>query len=308
MTSASFSIVVCTYNRAEMLANCLRHLRTIQHPDFEILVVNGPSQDHTQDVLKSFPEVRTLSTAKRNISASRNCGLQRARGDLVAFLDDDSEAPPQWLRELSRCFTDPRVGGVGGRVVRDDGETDFQNGLLNRYGLVRPDLPEPGSHNDPGGEWFNTVQGTNCAFRRSALEGIGGFDESYEYYHDEASVCFSLIQAGWQISHCPRAVIRHLIAAGPHRKNRFDMNWTTVMKSTLYFALRSQARQPPSVLKVTAVVTLSRIKDLTAWLIRGRVGLKLYFHSLGRVVRGVAAGLEAWRRAGGGVATSAARR
>ncbi len=298
MIPTSFSIIVCTYNRAEMLANCLGHLEAIRYSDFEILVVNGPSEDQTEDVLDSHPGVRRVSTAAKNISISRNLGLQEARGELVAFIDDDAEAPPEWLHELQKGFSDPLVGGVGGSVVRSDGQIDFQNGLLNRYGQVRAFNAEPGSCNDPRGEWFNTVQGTNCAFRQSALKEVGGFNEVFNYYHDEAEICFRLIQSGWRIVHCPRAVIRHLIAEGPHRKHRFDMNWETVVEASLYFALKSQARQPPFAPRVVAVVALARLRDFTAWLVRGRIGPMLYLRSIRRMLRGVSAGLRLWRKRG----------
>jgi glycogen synthase len=85
------SVVVNTYNRAKSLHQTLLGMRRQNYPNFEVIVVNGPSTEETNEVLRwHFAEIRVGSCAQRNLSTSRNVGIEMARGEFVAFIDDDA--------------------------------------------------------------------------------------------------------------------------------------------------------------------------------------------------------------------------
>src|SRR5215472_126095 len=85
------SIIINTYNRAASLDTALHSLRRLNYPWFEVVVVNGPSTDHTLEVLEAHrSHIRVGTCSDRNLSISRNVGIEMARGDLVAFIDDDA--------------------------------------------------------------------------------------------------------------------------------------------------------------------------------------------------------------------------
>lgn len=236
------SVVVCTYNRAQVLGRCLDALRRQDYPEFEVVVVEGPSTDGTAEVLKRFVDVKRVRNPERNLSVSRNIGIAASVGDVVAFIDDDAVPEPRWLRSLVAAFDDPTVGAAGGDVFGPGGDhLQFSNGILSRSGFVVAHQDSPDDRNDPGDSWCNTLMGTNAAFRRDVLDEVGGFDENYEYYHDEADLCARVIDAGHRVEHRPAAVVWHGFEPGTSRRSAYDVDFTVVVKNTIYFSLGHNA-------------------------------------------------------------------
>ena len=241
------SIVINTCNRAAWLDRCLSSLDRQTYSNFEVVVVNGPSTDNTADVLARYgSRVRAGSTPHRILSVSRNEGIALAQGEIVAFLDDDAVPADDWLEKLVGAFARPKVGAVGGCTLRMNArEIEFRNGVLDEEGFVRWNEPEPGVEYDWSRGWLNTVEGCNCAFRREALERIGGFDERIEYYHDEADVVMRLAAHGYLTEHRPDAVVYHEAAPSAVRDKRRRLNWYPVAKNTVYVALLNYAGALP---------------------------------------------------------------
>ncbi len=289
----SFSIIIITYNRAHYLESCLRRLELLDYSNFEVVVVNGPSTDETERVLQLFPRVRICVTEEGNVSKSRNVGLHVAEGELVAFIDDDALASRDWLKELSASFDHPAVGGVGGLVYGlNPRRVDFSYGIVDIYGRVDPVRSQAGDYNHPNGYRFNSVMGTNCGFRRLALSQIGLFDEEFDYYHDEADICRRLIGAGWKITFSPGARVVHLSATGPTRSSRFDVNWHTILKNTVYFALKHGSERKWRCLhscRAMEVICRSRFLEFTRWFLSRKVSLQSYW----KILRGAYSGLWA---------------
>ena len=112
----TFSIVINTLNRADSLDKTLESLRWLKYDgDFEVVVVNGPSTDHSALVVDKWREhIRAATCDKPNLSMSRNIGITEARGDVVCFLDDDGVPEPEWLEQLATGYTSDDIAGVGG--------------------------------------------------------------------------------------------------------------------------------------------------------------------------------------------------
>ncbi len=155
------SVVINTCDRGWHLDRCLESLRAQEYANFEVVVVNGPSTDDTEERLKRFENrIRIARTDSRVLSVSRNLGIAHASGKLVAFLDDDAVADPRWLKELVPAFEDPSVGGVGGMVYRMNGrDVEFRNGIIDRQGMVRWNESTAGTHWHWEEGWLNTVSG-----------------------------------------------------------------------------------------------------------------------------------------------------
>lgn len=270
------SVVVCTYNRAGVLGKCLEGLRRLDYPRFEVVVVEGPSTDGTRELLDGYPDVTRVQNETRNLSISRNLGIAASAGEIVAFIDDDAVPDRSWLRELVSSYDDPTVGAAGGDVFGPGGDhLQFSNGILSRYGRVVAHQEEPDDRNDPGGAWFNTLMGTNSSFRRRALDAVGGFDENYEYYHDEADLCARVVQAGYRVAHVPRAVVWHGFEPGTARKSAFEFDFTVIVKNTIYYAacVSGWERRPWRAVGPLADVSKHALRILR-WLVRGKIGLR----------------------------------
>ena len=119
----TFSIVINTLNRATLLAKTLDSLRWLKYRGaFEVIVVNGPSTDHSQEVIDAWlPSIRAARCEVANLSVSRNIGICMARGDIVAFIDDDAIPEPEWLAQLAQAYDSPLVGAAGGLVFDQTG-------------------------------------------------------------------------------------------------------------------------------------------------------------------------------------------
>ncbi|MCZ7673016.1 MAG: glycosyltransferase family 2 protein [Chloroflexi bacterium] len=101
----TFSLVVNTVDRAKSLHILLRALEQQAYPHFELIVVVGPTQDDTLNVLATYNDrVQILRCSTANLSQSRNIGLLAARGDIVAYIDDDAVPSYHWLTQLNRLF------------------------------------------------------------------------------------------------------------------------------------------------------------------------------------------------------------
>lgn len=165
------SVVIPTYNRADLLDRLLAALEECDTPDsgIEVIVVDDGSVDHTAEVVSRRRQVSYYRQANAGPAAARNRGWIRARGDIVAFTDDDTVPDRRWLVDLVDWYrANPGADAVGGaiRPLRPSFLADF----IQLDGVV-------GHGDDERGVRYLVT--ANAAFRRSALELVGGFDETF---------------------------------------------------------------------------------------------------------------------------------
>jgi glycogen(starch) synthase len=242
------SVVINTYNRAASLHNTLQAMLRQNYPNFETIVVNGPSTDHTLDILKTHAsQIRAGSCSERNLSVSRNVGIEMARGDFVAFIDDDAVPDEDWLIDAIAAFDADEVAGVGGFVYDHTGyELQYSYTLCDRMGnayhniaVSMPEFCYPGCYRYPA------LLGTNSIFRRSALLEIGGFDEQFDYFLDETDVNLRLIDAGYLLKQIPNAFVYHrYLPSHIRNKERVNTNYLPIIRNRIYFSLKNAASDP----------------------------------------------------------------
>lgn len=240
MYKPSVSVVVCTYNRADTLADALRGTSQLDYPNFEIVVVNGPSQDETSKLLGQWrDQVKIVECDVPNLAASRNLGIAASAGEIVCFIDDDAVPHPQWLSRLSSKYADEHVGGVGGFTVDNTGSR-FQSRktICDRFGNAHDVtvMFDERQLNRVGSPLYPSLLGTNSSFRRRALVEINGFDLTFAYYLDETDVCLRLVDAGYQILYEPSALVFHQFAASEIRTpRRIKRTYYPLAVSKAYF-------------------------------------------------------------------------
>ncbi len=239
----TISVVINTLNRAASLNRTLDSFRwQTYRGGFEIVVVNGPSTDDSQDVIDSWtPKIRAGRCPLPNLSMSRNIGICMADGDIVAFIDDDGIPEPEWLEQIAAAYDRPDVGAAGGRVFDHTGY-DFQCEycMVDRFGHATMTPSRPMPHRCfPGSFEFPHLLGTNASFRRQALLDIGGFDEEFEYFLDETDVCLRIVDAGYLIRQLDGAYVHHKFAASTVRNDkRVVRHRYPVIKNLIYFTLK----------------------------------------------------------------------
>jgi glycogen(starch) synthase len=246
MAPLSASLVIVTLDRADSLDRTLTSLRQIRYDNFETLVVNGPSRDHTADVIaRHSASVRAYESSVANISISRNIGLAHACGDIVVYIDDDAVPEPDWLERLLAPYADPDVSAVGG-FIRDANGFGFQARyvLSDRFGDLRhfaaaAEVPDEA-------DTFLSLTGTNFSARREVLLALGGFDEEYVWFLDETDVDLRMHDRGLRFAVVEAAEIHHKSEAGVTRtRSPAPRTMYPQLRSKAYFCLRHNLGRKP---------------------------------------------------------------
>jgi GT2 family glycosyltransferase len=194
------TVCVCTRNGARTLRDCLEGIAELDYPAYETIVVDDGSTDETVAIAEQFG-AHVLHSHGRGLSAARNLGLETATGQIIAYLDDDARPDPQWLRYLATTFTTTTHVGVGGPNI-----APTHSGIVAECVDRTPGGPMQVLLTDREAEH---IPGCNMAFRRAALEAIGGFDAQFRVAGDDVDICWQLQERGWTLGFNPTAVVWH---------------------------------------------------------------------------------------------------
>lgn len=205
------SVVICSRDRAELLAGALPAVLAATRSGDEVVVVDSASAgDDVADVGRQAG-VQVLRCPRPGLSRARNAGWHAARHRVLVFTDDDCRPVPGFAAAAARALSNPAVGAVWGRVLSDGGE-----GLA--LSVTQDDQPRS---YDGTGDLSATGHGAAMAFRREALEAIGGFDEALgaggRYGSAEDKDAFwRVVQAGWQVREASDMAVTHVTWRGAH--------------------------------------------------------------------------------------------
>jgi GT2 family glycosyltransferase/sugar lactone lactonase YvrE len=197
----SVSVIVCAYNAADTIEDCLSSLDRLTYPDFEVIVVNDGSRDKTSEIARAHPRARVIDIPNGGLSAARNVGLKEARGAIVAYTDADTRVDPDWLTYLVQPFLNSDVVGSGGPNVVPGDDPPMAQCIAR--------APGGPTHVLLDDRIAEHVPGCNMAFRREALSEIGGFNPIYLRAGDDVDVCWRLQARGWKIGFASAALVWH---------------------------------------------------------------------------------------------------
>src|SRR5207249_5017857 len=204
------SVVVCTFNGSRTIRDCLNGLSSLRYPNYEVIVVDDGSRDGTAVIAQEYG-FRLIATENRGLSSARNTGLEAATGEIVAYLDDDAFPDPQWLRYLAWTFMQTPHVGLGGPNIPPPGD-----GIVADCVACSPGGP---IHVLVTDEVAEHIPGCNMAYRKEALDAVGGFDPRFRTAGDDVDVCWRLQDRGWTLGYSPAASVWH------HRRNSVKAYW-----------------------------------------------------------------------------------
>ena len=213
------SVVIPNWNGEVFLPTCLESLRRQTYQDFEVIVVDNASTDGSLRLLReSYPEVRALALSRNGgFTGAVNEGIRQARGEIIALLNNDTEADPAWLAELVRAFAEhPEVTFCASKLLLFDRRDilhsagDFYriDGIPGNRGVWQRDEGQF----DQAFEVFGACGGA-AAYRRSLFDDVGLFDEDLWMYCEDVDLNLRARSAGHHCRFVPTARIYHRLSA-----------------------------------------------------------------------------------------------
>ena len=228
LSAVTISVVVATFNRRESLTQLLESLtnQTLSPALFEVVIVSDGSTDGTAELMRelslSRENLKLLELENRGPGAARNAGARAARGQYLAFTDDDCLASEDWLEQLLAVFERTGAVGVQGRTTTDR--------------LARTPLTHEMEVLSP---WLAAMPTCNAAYRKDVFDRVGGFDESFPFAHNEDA------DLAWRVEEIGKTVFApevHVIH--PPRRDRFSKRarWVRFLESDFLLFYKNQAK------------------------------------------------------------------
>lgn len=217
---SEISVVVLNWNRRDLLRSCLESLERQRGVRFEVIVVDNGSRDGSAEMVEEeFVRPRRLplrlirNPANRGFCAANNQGIAAANGAFIALLNNDAEADPGWLAALRGAFDGrPQAGMAASKILT----YDDPNRIDKAGHLIYPDgqnrgrgTGEPDDGRYDRQEEVLWADGCAAMYRGAMLDEIGGFDEDFFAYGDDAELGLRARIAGWTCRYEPGAVVRH---------------------------------------------------------------------------------------------------
>jgi len=205
------SVVIPTWNRADLLAATLDRIarQTVSPENYEILVVDNGSTDHTQQVLSQksrlYPHIKNFSQLKRGAAATRNVGIRNAAGEVVLFIDDDILAESDLVEwHLKYHAQNPKVSVVGAVTAPWADATEPFLRYLRDRSIFNP-------YSITGGPLdFSYYHTGNVSTRREMLQECNGFNEEFFIYGmEDIELGYRLEKLGCRMIHGPNARAEH---------------------------------------------------------------------------------------------------
>ncbi len=217
------SVIIPTYNRCAVLADCVDSVLRSDYRSFEIIVVDNASTDETETVFRersrADARVRHIRlTENRMAAGGRNAGALQARGAYLLFLDNDNLVEPEMMGLLVRAFdAHPDAGLIGPLSIQADTGTIWTLGSDYDLRTSRPINLQEGKRPETGS--MRALHPTRYVpnammVPRSVFLQTGGFDPFYMAMYEEADFGFRITERGRNAYICPAARTLHLGAAG----------------------------------------------------------------------------------------------
>jgi GT2 family glycosyltransferase len=227
--SSSVSVIVPVHGRVALTRRCLDAVLAEPHAGREVIVVDDASPDDTPATLAAYGDAIRVVTLRQNrgYAAACNAGAEAAGGELLLFLNNDTEPLAGWFEALvAHAEAAPAAAAVGAKLL-------YPTGAIQHAGVVfgQDGYPHnlyaglPGNHPAANrSRRLQAVTGACMLVRRGAFEEAGGFDPGFANSLEDVDLCLRIAEAGGEVHYCHRAVVTHLESASRGRQDRFEQS------------------------------------------------------------------------------------
>jgi GT2 family glycosyltransferase len=265
------SVIVLNWNGRQHLETCLTALARQVFPDFEVILVDNGSVDSSVEFVKaSFPAVRVIALDQNlGFCAGNNSGIRASQGELIATLNNDTEADQGWLAALHDaaqrwpgmgCFASKMLFFDQRSWLDDAGDELHTAGFATKRGWLEPDGPPY----DTEVEVFGPCAGA-ALYRRAMLNEVGLFDESFFANGEDVDLSFRARLKGYRCLYIPSAVVYHKVGASIGQTNRW-LYW--MRRNQIWLLLKNMPA--PLLLKYAPEIIIYNVLSLLYHSQRGR--------------------------------------
>ena len=212
------AVYVPCYNGAAWIEECVRALLAQTRRPAEVAVVDDGSTDDSAAIVRSFGERVRLIQHERNcgLAVARNTALREIECDVLASVDADVRAAPNWLAELLVGFDSPAVGAVSGKLIEANHERQADRWRARHMAQHAGDFPLRAAP---------MLVGATMAVRRDLVRALGGYDETLRTNYEDADLRVRLMERGYRCAYVPDSLARHLRTDTPRSVLRTYWGW-----------------------------------------------------------------------------------
>ncbi|MBI1976736.1 MAG: glycosyltransferase, partial [Candidatus Omnitrophica bacterium] len=208
------SIIIANYNGRRYFDRLFSSLNSLDYPSGrleQIVIDNGSTDGSISWIRKHSPKTRIIRHEKNDFCSANNAGIRRAKGALIALLNNDCWVDRNWLKQLVKVLlSDKKMGAAGGKIL-------FPDGTINSCGLQQ--MPkfywhDRGIHEPDKGQYDKRQEVealTGCALliKKECLEEAGLLDEDFEFYVEDVDWCLRARKKGWRMGYVPQSIVWH---------------------------------------------------------------------------------------------------
>lgn len=228
------SVIIVNHNGIEFVDACLRSVLNNNYSNFEVIFVDNASTDGSLEYVKNtFGNSNRLRYVENPGSfgpaVGRNRGIAVAKGEYIAFLDNDTEVDQSWLTELIKVLTcDLSVGAAQSKLLRTEPRDifDYAGDYLTPFGFLSE---RARSAKDTGQfDYITDIFSAKSAasiIRRDVLDKTGGFDEDYYMYLEETDLCWRVWLAGYRVVFIPKSIVYHAYGTKKKMQDKYYPNY-----------------------------------------------------------------------------------
>jgi len=213
------SIITVTWNNAKDIVNCINSIKKQTYTDFEILLIDNNSNDNSVDIVrKHYPDIQIIEN-KQNLgfAEGNNIGIQKASGEILAFVNPDVILDPDWLNNLvTKLQSSNKIGGVVGKIFYL-GEKYPKDAIFCTWSKIDPFTAIPYNFtNNESASKVDYLSGATMVVKKEVIDTVGLLDANYFLYFEETDWCARMIRAGYDLIYVPNALSWHAVSTSTY--------------------------------------------------------------------------------------------
>lgn len=227
INSPLVSIMVVTYNSQNYIKACLEKLFKTKYPKFEIIVVDNASSDKTIEIIKKkFVKVRIIQNKKNlGYAGGNNLGVKNAKGNLVAFINPDTQVLPEWLKPLVNTIQSPRTAACQPKIMLlQDKKLICATGKISNFLGFETLSNYKDKDFSMKIKEITSFSGSAVLIKKDIYKKLGGFDDQFFMYYEDGDLSWRIRLSGYNIKMVPESVVYHEYKFQPDEEYQKEKN------------------------------------------------------------------------------------